>query len=119
MDQVTIESIAPRNGQLSINIQVSAAINITAFTARQKATGYVADQISTNMHGGEPTLIVGSRICWRVPIILSLPPTGDRGNVGNIDIDVETGQFLVTPHTVMEMMQRAESLVASSSRKAA
>ncbi|MFN8487620.1 MAG: hypothetical protein U0350_08525 [Caldilineaceae bacterium] len=114
MSNVAIESITPRNGQLSIHIQVSAAINVTAFTARQKVTGYVADQISTNMHGGEPTLVVGKQIYWRVPIVLSLPPLGDRGIVGNIDVDIETGQLLVTPQILTEIMQRAESLAISA-----
>jgi hypothetical protein len=44
------------------------------------------------MHSGEPQLVVGECICWRIPVILSMPPTGDRGEVGAIDVDVETGQ---------------------------
>lgn len=107
---VTVESLTPNTGQLSINIQLSVTVNVTAFSARQKVTGFVADEISTNMHAADPTLIVGERVCWRVPVILSLPPVGDRGEVGTIDVDVETGQLQVAPNIIQEIERRAEYL---------
>ena len=107
---VKVESLAPNTGQLSINIQLSVTVNVTEFSARQKVTGFVADEISTNMHAAEPTLIVGERIYWRVPVILSMPPTGDRGEVGTIDVDVQTGQLQITQNIIQEMERRAEYL---------
>ena len=107
---VQVQTLAPRTGQLAIDIRLTASVNVTGFSARQKVTGFVADEISTNMHGGEPELVVGERICWRVPVILSLPPTGDRGKVGAIDVDVETGQLMVTHALVEEIERRAEYL---------
>jgi hypothetical protein len=107
---VQIESLAPGAGQLTINIQLSATVNVTAFSARQKVTRFVADEISTNMHGAEPSLVMGERICWRVPVILSLPPTGDRGKVGEIDVDVETGQLQITADLIEEIIHHAEHL---------
>ena len=112
---VRVESLAPNSGQLSISIELSATVNVTAFSARQKVTGFVADEISTNMHAAEPTLIVGDRICWRVPVILSMPPTGDLGEVGTIDVDVETGQLQLTPNLIQEIERRAEYLATRSS----
>jgi hypothetical protein len=110
---VQIESLLPSIGQLQINIQLAATINVTAFSAKQKVTGFVADTISTNMHGADPTLIVGDKICWRVPIILSLPPTGDRGQVGSIDVDVATGQLQITPKLITEIERRADYFATS------
>jgi hypothetical protein len=107
---VEIESLTPHSGQLSIDIKLSAQINVTAFSARQKVTSFVADEISTNIHGGEPKLVVGEHIYWRVPVILSMPPTGDRGEVGTIDVDVETGQLMVNRNLVEEIERRAEYL---------
>jgi hypothetical protein len=86
----------------------AATVNVTAFSARQKVTGFVADEISTNMHAGEPRLVVSERIIWRVPVILSMPTSGDRGEVGTIDVDVETGQLVVTQSLVEEIKRRAE-----------
>ena len=109
---VEVHSLTPQTGKLAIDIRISATVNVTAFSARQKVTSFVADEISTNMHGGEPRLIVGERICWRVPVILSMPPTGDRGEVGAIDVDIETGQLMVTGALVEEIERRAEYLAA-------
>lgn len=112
---VSLEKIAPSTGQLLINIQLSSAVNVTAFSARQKVTGFVADQISTHLHGDEPTLVVAERIYWRVPVILSLPPRGDRGTVGEIDVDVETGQLRISKQLIEEIEQRAEYLATCPS----
>jgi hypothetical protein len=116
---VEVHSLTPQAGQLAIDIRLSATVNVTAFSARQKVTGFVADEISTNMHGGEPRLIVGDRICWRVPVILSMPPVGDRGEVGAIDVDIETGQLTVTRALIEEIERRAEYLAAHSTPSSA
>ena len=104
---VEVHTLTPQSGQLAINVQLSATVNVTAFSARQKVTGFVADEISTNMHAGEPRLVVGERICWRVPVILSMPSSGDRGEVGTIDVDVETGQVMITQALIQEIERRA------------
>jgi hypothetical protein len=109
---VQVDSLTPQSGQLAIDVHLSATVNVTAFSARQKVTGFVADEISTNMHAGEPKLVVGERICWRVPVILSMPPSGDRGEVGTIDVDIETGQLLTTQSLIEEIESRAQYLAA-------
>jgi len=110
---VRLEGISPpQSGQVAIDIKISAPVNISAFAARQKVNGFVVDEISTNMHGAEPALIVGQRLTWRVPIILSIPPRGDLGTVGEIDVDVATGEILYTRATVLEIQQRARELAA-------
>jgi hypothetical protein len=63
------------------------------------------------MHAGEPILVVGERICWRVPIILSQTSKGDVGETGSIDVDVETGQLYITPKQITEIEARAEDLI--------
>jgi hypothetical protein len=111
---VEVHTLTPQSGQLAIDVHLTATVNVTAFSARQKVTGFVADEISTNMHAGEPKLVVSERIVWRVPIILSMPPTGDRGEVGMIDVDVETGQLNINQSLIMEIERRAEYLVEHS-----
>ncbi len=109
---VEVHTLTPQAGQLAIDVHLSATVNVTAFSARQKVTGFVADEISTNMHGGEPRLVVGECLCWRVPVILSMPPAGDRGKVGAIDVDIETGQLMVTRVLIEEIERRAEYFAA-------
>jgi len=107
-----VESL-PKTGRLEIDIKVTADINVSAYAARQKVDAFVLSDISYMMHTGNPTLVLAERICWRVPVILSLTSRGDVGEVGVIDVDVETGQMHVTPQLIAEMNARAEGLALS------
>ena len=111
---VTMESLFPQAGQLEIDVRLSTTVNVTAFSARQKVSGFVADHLSTNMHAGEPSLVVGESIVWRVPVILSLPPTGDRGEIGTLDVDIQSGQIYHSRTLLAEMERRADYLVTRS-----
>jgi len=108
-----VESL-PKTGRLEVDIKVTADVNISAFAARQKVSNFVLTDISYMMHAGEPTLVFADHIYWRVPIILSQTSVGDVGDVGHIDVDVETGQMLLTPNSVVEIVARAEALIARS-----
>ena len=108
-----VESL-PKTGRLEVDIKVTADVNFSAVASRQKVNSFVLSEISYMMHAGTPMLIVGERICWRVPVILSLTTQGDVGEVGAIDVDVETGQMLVTPQLLAEINSRAELLAAYS-----
>ena len=78
-----VESL-PQTGHLEIDIRVRAVGNISTYAARQKVNSFVLSNISCMMHAGVPTLVVAERICWRVPVILSLTSQGDVGEVGTI-----------------------------------
>ncbi len=108
-----VESL-PKTGRLEVDIKVSADVNISAYAARQKVNDFVLSDISYMMHAGAPSLIVAERIRWRVPVILSLTSRGDVGEVGAIDVDVETGQMHVTPQLILEINARAQGLAAST-----
>jgi hypothetical protein len=111
------ETIA--RGAIDLQISVTGQVNITADEARRKVSGYVLSFLSERMHGGEPSLVVGERLAWRVPVIISWPPHGDRGQVGDIDVDVETGQLLLTDSIIDEIQTRAHHLVTRSPQNAA
>jgi hypothetical protein len=89
--------------------------NITPLVAQRKVTSFVIDQISNLMHGAKPTLITANeQLYWRVPIILSMPPNGDRGQIGTIDIHAQTGELVINPTLLEEINQRANTLVTTS-----
>lgn len=113
----TVESL-PKTGRLEVDIKVTADVNISAFAARQKVSSFVLSEVSYMMHAGKPALVLGERICWRVPVILSLTSRGDVGEVGAIDVDVETGQMHVSPQLIMEINARAEAFTARSASTA-
>ena len=55
-------------GQVRIDIRFMAKLDVSAFVARQKVTGYMLDRVSDHIAGDEPSLVVdGERFLWRVP----------------------------------------------------
>ncbi len=109
----SILAALPKTGRLEVDIKVTADVNISAYAAQQKVNGFVLSEISYMMHAGDPTLVVAERISWRVPVILSLTSRGDIGEVGAIDVDVETGQFHITPQLIVEIDNRAKGFALS------
>lgn len=110
----SLMELLPKTGRLEVDIKVAADVNISAYAARQKVNDMVLSDISYMMHAGNPTLLLSERICWRVPVILSLTSRGDVGEVGAIDVDVETGQMHVTPQLMADINARAEGLALSA-----
>jgi len=90
-------------------------INITAFIARQKVSGYIGDQISHLMGGGSPTLILAdSTLVWRVPIVLTMPSQGVVGVVGFLDVNARTGSLIIPPHFIEQVEARAREITVAT-----
>jgi hypothetical protein len=100
----------PTESSLDINIRVTQPLNVTSFSARQRVTQYVMQELSTQLGGDTPELIVGERVYWSVPVVFTLPGKGVLGRVGTLRIDVGTGELLTDPSTEQEMMRHAEQL---------
>jgi hypothetical protein len=100
----------PQGANVAIRIELTAQANITPFVARQKVTGFVIGEISDRMRGEEPELIVGDRLCWSVPVVLTSPTRGVVGKVGEIRVDATTGELLVDKDTVQRMSNDADRL---------
>ena len=99
-------------GQVLVDIRIQANLNVSAFVARQKVTGYVVDNISDHMAGDDPTLVVdGDRFLWRVPVQLAVLPQGRLGQVGTIDVDAQSGQLLITNRLLEDVRRNAWALV--------
>ena len=100
----------PTDSTLDINIKVTQPLNITAFSARQKVTQFVIQELSTQLGGDTPELTVGERVYWSVPVVFTLPGKGVLGRVGTLRIDAGTGELLTDPQTLREIMEHAEQL---------
>jgi hypothetical protein len=99
---------------VAIRIEMTAQANITPFVARQRVTGFVIREISDRMRGEEPELVVGERLCWSVPVVLTSPTRGVVGKVGDILVDATTGELLVEKDTVQRMSNDADRLAERS-----
>ena len=93
-----IETVTPpQQGRLDINLKFSADIQISSDTARRRVSLFVSHQIADLLHGDTPDLVWREAgAFWRVPVILSAPSKGRIGIAGAIDVDVQTGELIIT-----------------------
>jgi hypothetical protein len=114
---IELDEILPQleAAQVDISIRVSARLNVTQVAARRKVNVFVLNEIGTGLGGDTPTLVIhNNRLCWRVPVILALPPRGRLGQVGQIDMDAQTGEILVNDQEMRDIADHATRLVAGS-----
>jgi hypothetical protein len=100
----------PQGASVTIRIEVTAQANITPFVARQAVTGFVIREVSDRMRGEEPELVVGDRLCWSVPVVLTSAAQGVLGKVGEVLVDATTGELLVHSDTVQGLSHAADRL---------
>ena len=105
----------PRAGRLQMDIHLSAEVNVSAAVARRKVNAFLATHVGNLLLADDPALTLGDRIVWRVPVDLTAPPAGRLGRVGEVDVDVESGELLLNEAQIAEIQQRAHHLTASSS----
>ncbi len=102
-------SLPPRS-QVRVEVSVTAQLNVTDFTARRKVSKLLLDDVGNLLYGERPSLVVGPRLLWRVPVWLALPTTGPLGQVGTLDVDAETGEILYTQQMLEEIAERGDAL---------
>jgi hypothetical protein len=91
---ITFDDIViPEKGTLEINVHRTIEINITAEQARKRVNFWLMDRVSYMMGAETPTLVAGERVVWRVPVYISFSQAGKAGNIGNVDVDVQTGEM--------------------------
>jgi hypothetical protein len=100
----------PAESTLDIHIHVTQTLNVTSFSARQRVTQYVMQELSTQLGGDTPELTVAERVYWSVPVVFTLPGRGVLGRVGTLRVDAGTGELLTDPQTEQEMLRHAEQL---------
>ncbi len=101
----------PAKGLFEIDIQRSLVIQVTAEEAQRKVSFWLLDQVSYMMHAELPTLVIGEQVVWRVPSVLTASHVGRVGEVGTVDVDVQTGAMNNLPACKDAIMQRARELV--------
>jgi hypothetical protein len=96
---------------IHLSLHVVTTLNITAADARHRVNRQVVMELGTGLIGRDPDLVIeGEQFLWRVPIVLSLPGLGDLGQVGHVDVDARTGEFLTDEATRDRIVQHARRL---------
>lgn len=104
----------PQTNQVQIDIHLSAQVNISAVMARRKVNAFLATHVGNLLLASEPALTLTRRILWRVPVDLTSPQQGRVGRVGEIDVDVETGELFVDNQRIQVIVDNAQRLATRS-----
>ncbi|MEW5985220.1 MAG: hypothetical protein AB1791_01145 [Chloroflexota bacterium] len=115
MDVELAEMALPAQTEVKIAFSLTAQINVTDYTAQRKVSKLLLDQVGNLLYGERPGLVVGRRLLWRVPVWLALPTTGPLGQVGVVDVDVQTGEILFTQQLLDEIAKHGNILAQRSS----
>ncbi len=83
----------PERGVFEIDLKQSIEIRVTAEEARRKVNRWLLDYVSYMMHAEAPTLVIGERVVWRVPAVLTSSQVGNVGIAGYAEVDVHNGQM--------------------------
>jgi hypothetical protein len=87
---------------------------VTHAWARRKVNGWLCMEVGDRMLAGEPELLVGERLIWRVPVQWTSPTTGALAQfVDQILVDAVSGELLIDPSTAQELEQRVVALAHS------
>jgi len=113
---VEVEEIAlPAPVEVKVELSLTAQVNITDFTAQRKVSKLLLDHVGNLLFGERPSLVVGRRLLWRVPVWLALPTSGPLGQVGTLDVDAQTGEVLFTQRILDAIAERGNALATSAS----
>jgi hypothetical protein len=100
----------PEQAEVKIELTVTAKVNVTDVIAQRKVSRLLLDRVGNLLYGERPSLVVGQRMLWRVPIWLGLPTVGPVGQVGTLDVDTQTGEILFTQQILTEIAERGDAL---------
>ncbi len=90
---------------------MSADLNVSGEIARQKANRFLIMNLGDQLSAGNPELVVGDRLFWRLPVNLTLSQGGILGKVGDIQVDAQTGDVQIEPpQTLDQLADQAELL---------
>ncbi len=101
----------PQTGQVAVNVNVAFEIQIAAETAQRKVSAWLLNEVSYLIGAESPLLVLGERPVWRVPARIGFPSIGRVGVIGNVDVDVETGEMLELSGRKAKMLRYLEEEV--------
>lgn len=99
-------------------VEIDATLQVTSDEARKKAAAFLFLHVGNMLYAGRPLLlVVGQVVRWRVPVLYGLHSKGALGTVGDLIIDVESGDIVIEESTAPDAMEeRAEELYREAER---
>ena len=109
------ELTLPAKAKVKIAFSLTAQVNVTDVIAQRKVSKLLLDEVGNLLYGERPSLFVGQRLLWRVPVWLASPRRGPLGQVGSLDDDAQTGEILYTQDLLEEIAERGNALAHRTS----
>lgn len=109
LDDVTLPDVGIVDLQLNRHFE----IKVTAVQAQRQVKQWLLDEVSMTMTTQSPTLMVGARVVWRVPVIFTAAHIGLVGCAGEVDVDVTTGAMNNTLAIKELILSQARKLAAT------
>lgn len=109
--------------EVEYRIEIRTDLQVTARSARHEAARFLLHNVGNLASAGDPALLLAAgRIRWKVPVLYGTPGRGVLGQIGDLLVDVETGEVLLdesSPASVEELERRAEALYDAAAGPAA
>ena len=109
LDEYTL----PRTGAVELHVTRSFDINVSADEACRQVNNWLLDEVSYMVGAGEPLLVIGKKVVWRVPVLLTATHIGEVGAIGAIDVDVQTGEMDNSLERKADILRMARELAES------
>ena len=99
--------------QSEIKVEYSFRLNYTAHSAKVKVNLVLAQELGL-FQSGEPSLVIGERPTWRVPVLFSNRSIAAT-DVGSLSVDTTSGEVLYSPENLEQFKEKARALAQHSS----
>ena len=99
----------PETGSFEIRQTVNLAIS--SKQAQRKVDTWLLLEVSMMMGAETPTLLLGERSIWRVPVRFTAPHVGRVGTAGEVEIDAQSGE-IYNPITAKTTLLRTAKTLA-------
>jgi hypothetical protein len=109
LDEYTLPTV----GAVDLQFSRSFEIKVTAEQARRQVKHWLFHEVSMTLTSQMPTLLIGTQVVWRVPVIFTAVHIGPVGCAGEIDVDVATGAMNNTPAVKEAILSQARKLAAA------
>jgi hypothetical protein len=103
-----VTSDMPDADYADIVLHVSARI-MSATRARRKTNGWLCLEVGDRMLAGDPELVIGEQLLWRVPVQWTSPTHGRLAeHVCDLLVDATTGEVLDQASQIQVIQRRVE-----------
>lgn len=107
-----ITSPLPVEGQTELNIQKKIDVRISAVEAERRCTSWLGNEICMGFMPSTPNFYVDDdgRAFWHIPVNFVTMNVGIIGRLGQVEMDVTTGEIIYGENEVELWYERAEEL---------